>query len=52
MKRQEKLESVVRDLGYKLAEREIQERFGQAYYELKRDHDKALAKLNRLNKVY
>lgn len=51
MKLQEKLEMVVRDLGYKLAEREMQERFGKAYYEIKRDHDKALYKLNRLNKV-
>ena len=51
MRRQEILESVVRDLGYKLAEREIYGRFGKAYYELKRNHDNALAKLNRLNKV-
>ena len=51
MRRLEKLESVVRHLGYRLAEREIYERFGKAFYELKRDHDRALANLNRLNKV-
>ena len=51
MKSQQKLESVVRDLGHKLAEREIQERYGKTYHDLKHEHDKALRKLNRINKV-
>ena len=51
MKLKGKLEMVVRDLGCKLAEREIQERLGKTYHELKYQHDKALRKLNRLNKV-
>ena len=51
MRLQEKLEMVVRDLGYKLDERELQERFGKTYHDLKYQHDKALRKLHRLNKV-
>jgi len=51
MRLQEKLEMVVRDLGYKLAERELQERFGKTYHDLKYQHDKALRKLNSLNKL-
>jgi hypothetical protein len=51
MKLKDKLEMVVRELGYKLGERELQERFGQAYHDLKYQHDKALRKLNRLNKL-
>lgn len=51
MKLKDKLEMVVRELGYKLGERELQERFGQAYHDLKYQHDKALRKLNRINKV-
>ena len=42
---------LVRELGYKLAEREMQERFGKAYHDLKYQHDQALRKLDRLNKV-
>ena len=51
MKLKDKLEVIVRDLGCKLGEREIQQRFGATYYDLKSQHDKALRKLNRINKV-
>jgi hypothetical protein len=51
MKLKDSLEMLVRELGYKLAEREMQERFGKAYHDLKYQHDQALRKLDRLNKV-
>ena len=46
-----KLESVVRELGCKLGAMEIYKGFNKSYYEMKRDHDKALRMLNSLNKV-
>jgi len=45
------LESEVRELGYKLAVREIYGDNGAAYHQLRRYHNHLLAKLNRLNKV-
>ncbi len=46
-----KLEAIVRELGYKLGDRELRSWYGKEYYDLKVGHDKALRKLNRLNKV-
>ena len=46
-----KLESIVRELGYKLGERELRNWYGKGYHDIKVGHDKALRKLDRLNKV-
>lgn len=46
-----KLESIVRELGYKLGDRELRNWYGKGYHDIKVGHDKALRKLNRINKV-
>lgn len=51
MSRHKNLASAVRALGHELAELEIYHSFGKKFYDLRRQHSVALAKLNRLNKV-
>jgi len=45
------LESEVREVGYKLAVREMRGDQGAGYYKLRNYHNALLRKLNRLNKV-
>ncbi len=48
----ESLRSSIRELGYKLACREIYGENTPAYFKLKREHDYLLQKLYRLEKVH